>query len=908
MKSLKTLSTGSLDFTTMDRRMALAFGLLIFSLMLLVSLSITWYVRTSMEREQNRLATLTTQLLSDAVSKVSFSGQYQVRLLLDKITQEQSDIAYVRLVNTRGRVVADSNMPEQVSTRLSPSQLAKITPLLQGDSPPQIHLLTLPDGKQVREVSLAYRGGFNNEFQGVMQVGISEANQGATARSGLLYLVGLLSVLLAAGMLITLAISRYFGRPVRQLAADLADERRRLGEILDALGAGTWEWDISKNQVRVNQRWADICGYPLAGSNIIAANTILSQCHPDDMQRFSQALEAHLSRQTASYLCEYRIPHQDGHPVWILDIGQTVQSDAQGQPLRVVGARFDISDRHQAEEDFRRENERFHVLGRVSNTGVWEWDAKHGHLWCSPEYFSMLGRDPAAYDQLETENLETVWINLLHPDDREEASRRFAEYLSSDLSGMYESEFRMAHANGNWVWIWSRGSTLRDPQGRATTLTIGTHINVSSLKEIERRLRESQQRLQLISNNIPDSMVFQVDCGPSGEQRQYTYISEGIQHLRGLSVADVKKDPSLLSRQLHPDDLAMIARREQLCLKNLSTFSAEARATLPDGSLRWIHITSSPRRLDNGHLVFDGITTDITQRKLREQEIERLNASLEQRVQERTTALRATLDRLRHTQDELLQNEKLASLGALVAGVSHELNTPIGNAVTVASTLIETHRRFRTQTETGLTRSALASYLDDVDEGSQIIERNLSRAAELISGFKQLAADQTSYQRRPFDLHTVVEEIIMAMQPAVRKTHIQLSNNIPAGLTLDSYPGPLGQVLMNLINNALIHAFQAQESGSIQLGTTPALDQDTINLVVSDNGCGIPFASQKRIFDPFFSTRLGQGGSGLGLHITHTLVTGLLGGRIQVDSTPGQGSRFILQLPLQAPQAEYIAN
>lgn len=549
--------------------------------------------------------------------------------------------------------------------------------------------------------------------------------------------------------------------------------------------------------------------------------------------------------------------------------------------------------------------QRFRALITVSNTGVWEWDASRSHLWCSTEYFSMLGRDPADYTQAGEHNLHAAWQALLHPDDLERASLGFAQYLASDRSSMYENEFRMAHADGSWIWIWSRGSTLRDAQGRTTNLTVGTHINVTGLKQTELQLRESQEHLQLISNNIPDSMVFQIDCGTNGRQRQFSYASEGIQHLHGFSVEQVLENPSLVYRQIHPDDQIKVAEQARRCLKNMSKFQTELRSVLPDGRVRWLMIISSPRRLDNGHLVLDGIEMDITSRKLREQEIERLNASLESRVQERTATLRETLDRLSQAQDELLQNEKLASLGALVAGISHELNTPIGNAVTVASTLVETHRHFREQTETGLTRSALASYLDDVQEGGQIIERNLSRAAELISSFKQLAADQASYQRRPFDLHSVVKEVLMAMQPTVRKTQARLEGDIPLGLMIDSYPGPLGQVLMNLINNALTHAFQESQNGLIQVFIESSSVPDTIHLVVSDDGCGIPAPNLKRIFDPFFSTRLGRGGSGLGLHITHTLVTGLLGGRISVSSTPGKGSRFTLQLPLQAPRAEY---
>ncbi|WP_322998856.1 PAS domain-containing sensor histidine kinase [Castellaniella sp.] len=556
------------------------------------------------------------------------------------------------------------------------------------------------------------------------------------------------------------------------------------------------------------------------------------------------------------------------------------------------------------QDDSRRESERFAALARVSNTGVWEWDAGRNHLWCSPEYFSMLGLDPAAFAGQAQENLATVWLDFLHPDDREQARRSFADYLASDTTDMYESEFRMAHAGGGWVWVWSRGTTLRDEQGRSLGRTVGTHIDVTSLRQTQERLRESQDRLAAISNNLPDSMVYQVDCGPTGDTRKFTYLSEGVWHLHGVCAADALRSPELIYGQVSPDTRERLLARQRQCLADMSDFRFEICSTLPDGRQRWFLIASSPRRLDNGHLVFDGIELDITESKLREQEIRNLNASLERRVRERTVELQSTLDRLRHTQEELLQNEKLASLGALVAGVAHELNTPIGNAVTVASTLARAHRGFRAQTESGLTRSALARYLDDVEEGSQIIERNLVRAAELIGGFKQLSADQTSYQRRRFDLRVLVREVVMTMSPAVRKTRISLQDDIPDGLVLDSFPGPLGQVLMNLINNALIHAFEGRDAGLIRLVAGPSDNAGIVCLSVIDDGCGIASDDQKRIFDPFFSTRLGQGGSGLGLHITHTLVTGLLGGRIKLDSQVGQGSRFSLRLPLQAPRTE----
>lgn len=683
----------------------------------------------------------------------------------------------------------------------------------------------------------------------------------------------------------------------RQPAAEMAHERQRLASILEAMQAGTWEWDVAGNTVVLNERWAQIVGYTLQELQPVSVRTFAQLCHPDDLVRSRAAVEAHFAGHTARYACESRMRHKNGHWVWVLDSGSVVERDAQGRPLRMMGARQDITARKQAEEDLREESERFMALARVSNTGVWEWDQDSGSLWCSPEYFSMLGRQLPGGQT----TLDSAWLQLLHPDDRAQASQCFADYLAAGAPGLYENEFRMQHGDGHWVWIWSRGSALRDAQGRYTGKTMGTHINVSSIKQAQASLRESQERLQRISNNIPDCMVFQLDCGVAGEQRRMTYVSQGVERMHGLTAQAVLEDVSVLYRQTLPEDLVLLQERERECIADMAEFKVEIRSVLPDGSQRWSVVISSPRRTQDGHVLFDGIEVDVTERKQREQQIHELNTHLEQRVQERTAELRATLERLRYAQEELLQSEKLASLGALVAGVAHELNTPIGNAVTVASTLVQTHRRFEALAGSGLTRSALAEYLDDVREGGQIIERNLQRAAELIGSFKQLAVDQASTQRRGFELGELAQEITLAMRPSVRKTPFQLHIDIPPGLHLDSYPGPLGQVLMNLINNALLHAFEGRSSGTISVGAEDG-EPGWLTLCVSDDGCGIAPEHHRKIFDPFFTTKLGQGGSGLGLHLAYTLVTGLLGGRIELDSQPGSGSRFVLHLPLQAPQ------
>ncbi len=671
--------------------------------------------------------------------------------------------------------------------------------------------------------------------------------------------------------------------------------------VLQSLQAGVWQWDIPEKTVTLNEYWATMLGYTLQELAPIDEQTSVRLSHPDDRARASQAAMDHLAGRLPRYDCELRMRHKLGHWVWVHDSGCVVQWDSAGQPVKMVGVRQDISARKNAEEAARAESERFIALAKVSDTGVWEWDDVRQRLWCSTEYFTMLGRTPPQGPGDQFYDIANVWGQLLHPDDVQTAKDTFAHYLAAGAHGLYENEFRLQHASGAWVWILSRGSVLRDAQGQSTGRVMGTHINITSLKEAQKHLQESEQRLALISNNIPDCMVFQLDCGVAGEMRAITYISQGVRRMHQLTPQQVYADVQYLYDQLFPEDKERMHAYERQCIAQLQDFKMEARSRLPDGSLRWFVVISLPRRLDNGHVVFDGIEIDITEHKHREEEIHALNTQLEQRVQERTAELQTALERLQVAQEGLLQSEKLASLGALVAGVAHELNTPIGNAVTVASTLQHSHQRLREQVAQGLTRSALQAYLDDVQEGSTIIERNLSRAAELLGSFKQLAADQASSQRRRFTLASVVQEVTLAMRPAVRKTPYQLQVEIDPALTLDSYPGPLGQVLMNLINNALLHAFVGSDGGTISLHAH-ASSPGWLQLVVCDDGCGIAPMFQKKVFDPFFTTKLGQGGSGLGLHITYTVVTGLLGGRITLNSHRGQGSSFILDLPLQAPQ------
>ena len=260
---------------------------------------------------------------------------------------------------------------------------------------------------------------------------------------------------------------------------------------------------------------------------------------------------------------------------------------------------------------------------------------------------------------------------------------------------------------------------------------------------------------------------------------------------------------------------------------------------------------------------------------------------------------RAALSNMESAQEGLVQAEKMAALGRLVAGVAHELNTPIGNIMMVASTQQDVAKQLTRSVASGaLTRTALTSLVGQIDEGAELMLSSSRRAAELIQNFKQVAVDQTTDQLRDFDLDRQIAEMLSVINHVLAKTPVKLLQQLEPGISMHSYPGPLGQVLTNLVMNAAKHGFNDTQAGTITVAC--ARQGERACITVTDDGVGIPPENVGKIFDPFFTTKLGQGGTGLGLHISHNMVHGPLRGRMTVQSTPGQGTVFTVLLPFSA--------
>jgi signal transduction histidine kinase len=256
-----------------------------------------------------------------------------------------------------------------------------------------------------------------------------------------------------------------------------------------------------------------------------------------------------------------------------------------------------------------------------------------------------------------------------------------------------------------------------------------------------------------------------------------------------------------------------------------------------------------------------------------------------------------TLATLHQYQKQIVETEKMASLGQMVAGVAHEVNTPIGLGVT-ASTLLQDRLTDiqRAFTDKKLTSSQLERFLNESKEYLGIVYRNLERAANLISSFKQVAVDQSNDSQRRFNMAQLINEVLFSIGPKLKETQHRVLVDCPPELIIDSNPGPINQILINLIMNSLIHAFDDNQHGEMQI--IVIIDDSRCQLTYRDNGSGVPETIKKRIFDPFVTTKRGAGGSGLGMHLVYNLVTQALNGTIVFNSSLGDGVEILIDFPI----------
>ncbi|MCE3263288.1 MAG: hypothetical protein K0R43_2367 [Pseudoduganella sp.] len=425
---------------------------------------------------------------------------------------------------------------------------------------------------------------------------------------------------------------------------------------------------------------------------------------------------------------------------------------------------------------------------------------------------------------------------------------------------------------------------------------------IAQLEESQRRLRESEERFRTLFDMTP------LPLSVSDQDGRVIGANQALVRTFGIPLHDLIGKRS--------DEVKFWASpNERLRIWNLFRLHGVvqgeiAQVVLPGERPGQVAIWSSSLLLDGRHAIIWALL-DLTQELNAKQQLRELNDALESRVRERSAALQQAnrdlsnaLETLQRTQHDLIASEKMASLGSLVAGIAHELNTPIGNSLLASTALTDRVQEFKQTVADGtIRRSSLNHHLDEVQLACGLISNSLQKAAELIASFKQIAVDQTNDQRRHFRLQSVALDTSATYMPRLRRSAIHMAVDVPIELELDSYPGSMYQVLNNLINNALLHAFEGRDCGHLWL-SAQALADGQIEIVFRDDGVGMPEEVKRHIFDPFFTTKMGNGGTGLGMNIVYNIVTGVMGGRITVESVPGEGSTVRMIVPASSPQRD----
>lgn len=438
---------------------------------------------------------------------------------------------------------------------------------------------------------------------------------------------------------------------------------------------------------------------------------------------------------------------------------------------------------------------------------------------------------------------------------------------------------------------------------------VGLFIGMVVARRRERRraqlrLRQSEERLKLALWGTGDEL-WDIDLRSGALRRENPLPFIAATPVGGINASSLRS-------LMHPEDIpAFDAAFAAHLMGSKESFEINYRVRDLAGDWRWVRARGrvAERDASGRALRIAGTIGDVDALQRSQLALEELNAELESRVEARTSELSQANQRLQQTiadlklaQIQLVESEKLAALGGLVAGVAHEINTPLGVGVTAASHLeVETRRLQRLLAVDELKRSDLEAYQTTALESAQIILRNLGRADKLVKSFKQVAVDQGSEAPREIELAQYLDEILTSLRPSLKRSGHRIIVVCPPGLSLTIQPGALYQVVVNLVMNSVIHAFPEGQVGEIHI--EGARREECIVLSYSDNGCGMDENARRRIFEPFFTTRRGQGGSGLGMHIVFNLVTQVLRGSIEFDSAPGQGVYFSIRIPLAGDSA-----
>lgn len=392
----------------------------------------------------------------------------------------------------------------------------------------------------------------------------------------------------------------------QQAAAELARAEQRWQFALEGSGDGIWDWDAVSNTVFFSSRWKSMLGY--ADDEI--GNSLeewSSRVHPDDLPGCLAELQRHFSGETPIYVSEHRVQHKDGRWLWILDRGMVVSWQANGQPQRVIGTHSDITERRAIEERIRLLEERWNFALEGSGDGVWDWNMVTGEVFYSRRWKAMLG-----YRDEEIGNGLEEWTSRVHPEDLARARSLIDRHLRGEIPN-FALEIRMRHRNGQWLWILDRGKVVNGQQSTKPERIIGTHTDISARKAAEASLRQRDELLRKLSQQVP-GVIFQYQLRADGSSC-FPWASDGLWDIYGVTPTQVVDDASAVYSVIEPADIPQVTASMQHSAQQLSPWRCEYRVNHPERGQIWVEGYSTPQRQSDGSVLWHGYITDISERK-----------------------------------------------------------------------------------------------------------------------------------------------------------------------------------------------------------------------------------------------------------------------------------------------------